>query len=176
MVKFDCAICFKKFTRKNLHSLCNTCTGSDKKSCSSCLGKMVEIRGIHIDSPALNITIKCPWCRQLIPQSQIIQNRFSKTYQYYKAIYYQHALATQLLLMDRTDLREAVWHYQHAAEVATDVFNAWYAQRRLRPTRLELRIQAQYHNGASEAARARTGQPQPRDGSHWDVDTGDIDQ
>ena len=153
MVKLDCAICCNKFTRKKLHFLCSTCTAEDKNTCANCWAKLVDVRGIHIDSTRLNIHITCPWCREHISHRTIIQHPFSQTYQYYKSIYYQHVLATQLLCMDRTDLREAIWHYQEAADVAPMVYNAWYAQRRLRPTRLELQVQAEYHNRASAAAR-----------------------
>lgn len=178
MVKLDCAICCHKFTRKNLHFLCSNCTADDKHTCSNCWAKLVDVRGIHIDSPRLSIQITCPWCRETISQGSIISHRFAKSYHYYKAIYRKFALATQLLCMDRVDLREAVWHYQEAAELAPMVYRLWYEQRRLRPTRLELGVQILYHNGASWRARGQAeargwaGAPEPPEGEDdWSNDT-----
>lgn len=178
MVKFECAICCNKFTRKNLYSLCSSCNSDDKRTCATCLSKLVKIKGIEIDSPRLTITAMCPWCRGTIPQHTIIANRFSKTYQYYRRIYYQHVLATQLLTMDRSDLASAVRHFRHAPAVAPVIYRAWYAQRRLRPTSLDVQTQAEYHNRASDGAREvaaslEVGEParqRPPEGD-WEHDT-----
>ena len=177
MVK-ECAICCEACEDNDLHVVCPLCISSDKLTCSKCWGKLVTIKGIHIDSPRVQITAKCPFCRGTISQRTIIEHRISQTYHYFKSLYYQHVLATQLLTMDRTDLLEAVRHFRHAPTTAPVIYRAWYAQRRLRPTSLDVQIQAEYHNRASDGAREvaaslEVGEParqRPPEGD-WEHDT-----
>ena len=180
MVK-ECAICCEECEDNDLHVVCPVCVSEDKLTCSKCWAKLVKIKGIHIDSPRLQITAKCPFCRGTISQRTIIQHQVSQTYQYYKSLYYQHVLATQLLTMDRTDLLDAVRHFRHAPTTAPVIYGAWYAQRSLRPTVLEVQTQAQFHNTASVGARAVAAsvgqparQPPPEGVDDWEHDTAGV--
>jgi hypothetical protein len=174
MVK-ECAICCEECEENDLHVVCPVCIAEDKQTCSKCWGKLVRIKGIHIDSPGLHITAKCPFCRGTIAQRTIIEHPISQTFHYYRSLYYQHILATQLLTMDRTDLLEAVRHFRYAPEAAPVIYSAWYSARRQRPTRLDEQVQAQHHNAASADARERvTGQTPPDGLDDWSNDTGVI--